>query len=159
MKRMSWSSLGRGCVAVVALGLCVRFGMTQDPSQIPDYATLNLKAGYEPDPAVVNVLAGGDIKSKTGGFEHFIVSRPSVRLNYTTGKWILTIYAQSEENTTLLVRLPDGTWIANDDGVGAGHNPVLKFLTPQSGQYDIWVGSLDGTKTPRATLFVTELKK
>ena len=159
MKRMSLGTLARGFVVVVALALCVRFGQSQDPSQQPDYATLTLKAGFDPDPSVVNVLAGGDIKSKTGGFEHFVVSRPSVRLNYTAGKYILTIYAQSEENTTLLIRLPDGTWIANDDGVGAGHNPVLKFLTPQSGQYDIWVGAIVGTKTPQAKLFVTELKK
>ena len=72
------------------------------------------------------------------------------------GAFTLTIYAESKADTTLLINLPDGTWIADDDS-GGNLNPLLKFANPQSGQYDIWVGTI-GKDTAPAVLKITELK-
>jgi len=40
---------------------------------------------------------------------------------------------------------------------GGNLNPLLKFANPQSGQYDIWVGTI-GKDTAPAVLKITELK-
>ena len=56
----------------------------------------------------------------------------------------------------MLINLPDGTWIADDDS-GGNLNPLLKFAKPQSGRYDIWVGTI-GKENASAKLIITELK-
>ena len=161
MKNLSLSSLALrfGGVALL-VGLCTSFGQTQDPKEAPEFGTVNLKAGFDPDPVVIKVEAGGEIQTKLGGFDHWVAKKPDVRLNYTAGKYVMTIYAESEADTTLLINLPDGKWIGNDDTNGL--NPQVSFATPLSGQYDIWVGTIakgDGKTFPPAKLFITELKK
>jgi len=92
--------------------------------------------------------------------------KPDVRLNYTAaaklkpGDYALTIYADCDSDAALLIRLPNLTWIANDNGPNCGKNPVLKFSKGQvlAGTYDIWVGTIEEGKTPPARLFITELK-
>ena len=139
--------------------LCTGDADPQDPSLKPTYGSATLKAGFEPDPFKKNVEAGGPVKTDKGDVTAWVAKEPDFQLNYTAGNFALTIYAESKKDTTLLIRLPDGKWVANDDGPGTGLNPLLKFAKPQSGRYDIWVGVFnkdDGT--PPATLFITELK-
>ncbi len=124
----------------------------------PTYGTVDLKAGFTPDPFVKKVEAGGDVRTDKGGVTAWVAKAPDFRLNYTAGNFALTIYAESDADTTLLINLPDGKWVANDDGPGTGLNPLLKFAKPQSGQYDIWVGTVEGGKTPPAKLMISELK-
>lgn len=146
--------------AAMLVGLCTTFGQTQDPKEAPEFGKVDLKAGFEPDPVTVKVLAGGEVKTDLGGFEHYVGKKPDFRLNYTAGKFPLTIYAESDEDVTLLINLPNGKWVGNDDGPNTGLNPLIKFETPMSGQYDIWVGTIKtGDKFfPPAKLSITELK-
>ena len=144
--------------ALVAACLCATSAVTQDPKLKPTYGTATLKAGFEPDPYEKKVEAGGDIETELGGVKAWVAKEPDFRLNYTAGKYALTFHVTCEEDTTLLINLPDGKWVANDDGPNNGLNPLLKFAKPQSGQYDIWVGTFDKGKTPPAKLFITELK-
>jgi len=67
----------------------------------------------------------------------------------------LTIRAESAADTTLLINLPDGSWVADDDS-GGKLNPSITFAKPQSGRYDIFVGTIKNENAP-ATLIVTEL--
>lgn len=160
MKKLSLSSLALrfGAVALFVC-LCTNFGQTQDPKEAPEYGTVNLKAGFDPDPVVVKVDAGGEVQTKLGGFDHWVGKKPDVRLNYTAGKYLLTLYVESDADTTLLVNLPDGKWIGNDDTNAL--NPQLTFGTPATGQYDIWIGTIKGGDKvfPPAKLFITEKKK
>jgi len=128
---------------------------TPDVSLPPTYGTKSLKAGFVPDPVEVKVVAGGPLNPNLGGVKAFVAKAPDFRLNYTKGAFALTFYVESAGDTTLLINLPDGTWIANDDTNGL--NPQLKFAAPQEGQYDVWVGTL-GNATVPAKLFITELK-
>ena len=82
---------------------------------------------------------------------------PDFKLSYTAGNFPLTIHVESEADTTLLINLPDGTWVANDDQAPGNLNPLLKFAKPMSGRYDIWVGTF-GKENAKATLKITELK-
>jgi hypothetical protein len=160
MKQLSiHRRVARFAAVLVALGLSAGIGRPQDPAETPQYKTETLKSGFDPDPVVIKVDAGGPIKTNLGGFDHFVAKKPDVRLNFTAGKYVLTIYADCDADATLLIRLPNGEWVGNDNGPGAGKNPVLRFPTPQTGTYNIWIGAIDGSKTPPARLFITELKK
>jgi hypothetical protein len=62
-----------------------------------------------------------------------IAKAPDFKLTYVAKANVpLTFYVQSTKDTTLLINLPNGKWIANDDG-GAGLNPLIKLNNPISG--------------------------
>jgi hypothetical protein len=159
MRRFAGARLAVGLgLAAGLVCLWATRAATQDPGLAPTYGSANLKAGFKKDPFVVKVEAGGEIQTNKGDFTHWVAKAPDYRLNYKAGTFALTIYAECPEDTTLLINLPDGTWVANDDGPGTGLNPLLKFTSPKSGQYDIWVGTLKKGITPTAKLVITELK-
>ncbi|MFO0866667.1 MAG: hypothetical protein U0744_18850 [Gemmataceae bacterium] len=111
-----------------------------DPNLRPSFGTVSLKAGFLPDPFTRNFLGGGHIKMTVNGVTGFVAKAPDIRLNYTKGGNQLTIRAQSKADTTLLISLPDGRWVASDDANGS-LNPSITFNAPQSGRYDIYVGT------------------
>lgn len=158
MKRLSivqWAV--RLSAIVVLVGFCTSFGQSQNPDLKPTYGTINLEAGFEPDPVAVNVDAGGPVNTRVGGIAHWVANEPDLRVNYKAGQFSLTFYAECKEDSTLLINMPDGkTWLFNDDTNGL--NPQIKITNPPSGQYDIWIGTLNKVGTPPARLFITELK-
>jgi hypothetical protein len=142
-------------VAVLAC-FCVVRADPQDPSLAATYGEVKLKAGFTPDPYTKNLTAGGPLQTKLGGVNAWVAKAPDFKLYYEAGNFPLTIHVEAKADTTLLINLPDGTWVANDDG-GGNLNPLLKFAKPQSGRYDIWVGTF-GKETAPAVLKITELK-
>ena len=124
----------------------------------PLFGTLDLSGGFTPDPATVEVEAGGSDMADglgpncTGYINN---AAPDVRLNFEAGQLPLFIYAQSEVDTTLVVNLPDGRWMCNDDS--SGLNPGITVEPAASGQYDIWIGTFEETEPAPATLFISEL--
>jgi len=71
------------------------------------------------------------------------------------GNFPLSFTVKSVGDTTLLINLPDGTWVADDDS-GGGLDPLLRFANPQSGRYDIYVGTYKKDFV-EATLYISEL--
>ncbi|MXO72188.1 peptidase S1 [Alteraurantiacibacter buctensis] len=130
----------------------------QDTSARPTYDTVNLSAGFPNDPYSVSLSSGGSIDASNIGSpcRGFVANAPDVRLNYDSGSLPLYIYANSDSDTTLVVNAPDGQWYCDDDSNG-GLNPQVTFLKPQSGQYDIWVGTYSGSDLRPATLYISEL--
>ncbi len=126
-----------------------------DPNLKPTFGATALKAGFTPDPFTLNLQAGGPIRTNLGGVNTYVAKAPDFSLTYTKGNFPLIIRAISKADTTLLINLPDGTWAANDDG-GGGLNPLLRFANPQSGRYDIYVGTFGKDLAP-ATLIITEI--
>lgn len=124
------------------------------PNLSPSYGTVNLRHGFLPDPYVKSLVAGGSQRVNKGGVNMYVARSPDVRLNYTAGSYPLTIRAESGEDTTLLINLPNGQWIANDDG-GGNRNPLIRLSRPQSGRYEIWVGTYN-SGTAQAKLIITE---
>ncbi|WP_207541240.1 tetratricopeptide repeat protein [Sabulicella rubraurantiaca] len=124
----------------------------------PRYATLNLRAGFQPDPREVQVDAGGPrearaIRPDCAGWIDF--TRPDVDLNYEPGQYPLVISATSATDTTIVVNDPAGNWHCNDDLVGL--DPGVVFQRPLRGNYNIWVGTLDRGRPQRATVRVSEV--
>lgn len=140
------------CAAVLAAPV-----PAQDFNLNPTFGTITLVAGFTPDPRTIDVTAGGNINAERLGRDcaGSIANPPDVRVNYTSGTFPLYFFAQSREDTTLVVNLPDGSWICNDDFDGL--NPGIVLQRPPTGQYDIWVGVFGGGSGVPARLGISEL--
>lgn len=122
----------------------------------PTFGTVTLEAGFTPDPNVTHVEAGGpdpvpDLAAGCVG--HVNAAAPDLDLSYTAGDYVLTVYARSTVDTTLIVNAPDGSWHCGDDE--DGQDPVVSFDVPKSGYYSIWVGTY-GSATSVAFLYISE---
>lgn len=146
---------GAALAAVATSGVA----LAQDFSQNPTYGTLNLSAGFRPDPQTVNVQSGGNINAQnlSSACRGFIANAPDVRLNYQAGQFQLMISADSSADTTLVINGPDGSWYCDDDGGNNGLNPLIQFNNPQSGQYDIWIGTYGSATLQPAQLYISEI--
>ena len=129
-----------------------------DFSLDPNYGTANLRSGFTPDPHRVRLQSGGPIDASTlgGPCRGYIARAPDYRVNYTSGRLPLNISVESSADTTLVVNGPNGNWYCDDDS-GNGLNPSIRFETPRSGQYDIWVGTYGASRLESAILDVSEL--
>ena len=125
----------------------------------PAYGTVNLDAGFPDDPRVIALRSGGsnNAESLSASCRGFIADAPDVRLNYRAGSLPLIISVASSADTTLVVNGPDGRWYCDDDGGVNGLNPALRWNSPASGQYDIWVGTYGNASLQPANLYISEL--
>ena len=153
-----------GLAAAVALAAttaqaCPNFNLS------PYFGSIQLQAGFLPDPQVRNVTAGGTINLNRCGFGNiytygepvngFVTTRPDFSLNWYGASQQLTIAIESNADAILLVNAPDGrTWYYDDDYRGL--SPAITIQNPMQGRYDIWIGSYDGTRRNPARLVFTE---
>ncbi|MBR9826809.1 MAG: hypothetical protein GYB36_13580 [Alphaproteobacteria bacterium] len=133
------------CTSVLALA-CASAAQAQDWSAPPAYGYSNLNAGFSDDPRSIDIQAGGAIDASALSSEcfGFITHQPSHSVNYDAGSWPLYFSAATDLDGVMVVRAPDGSFHCNDDAYAdhMGLNPGVMFETPQSGEYDIWVGGL-----------------
>jgi len=124
----------------------------------PIYEAVRLTSGFTPDPYVVRMSSGGtnDASRIGSACTGFIASSPDVRLTFEAGSLPLFISASSMADTTLVINAPDGQWYCNDDG-GQGTNPSVRFQTPLSGRYEIWVGTYGAAETHATELNISEV--
>lgn len=143
--------------AVATVGLIAVSAQAQNVSLSPTYGTVSLSSGFSPDPYVVSLDAGGSISASNIGCTGYIANAPDLRLNYRAGDSLpLIISVASEADTTLVINTPNGGWACNDDG-GNGSNPSIRFNAPQTGQYDIWVGTYSNGGIRPADLHISEI--
>ncbi len=142
--------------ATAAIGLTG--ASAQNPDGEPYYGSVTLEAGFADDPHSVSINAGGDIDASSlgGSCVGMIGDPPDFDLYYTPGDLPLYLSAMSDSDISLVVNLPDGSWVCDDDSAG-NLNPGLTFDSPQDGLYDIWIGNLSGEGNPASTLFISEL--
>ncbi|RED15961.1 hypothetical protein DFR46_0970 [Parasphingopyxis lamellibrachiae] len=133
-------------------------GGAPDFSLDPNYGSVSLNAGFTPDPHRIRLQSGGPIDASTLGSScrGYVSRAPDYRVRYSSGRFPLIISAESSADTTLVINGPDGSWYCDDDG-GIGLNPSIRFNTPGSGQYDIWVGTYGDTQLESAILDISEL--
>ncbi len=98
------------CFATAGVLACLLAdpAMPQDSSLKPTFGSVELTSGFVPDPFTKELIAGGKIQSKIGNVNAWVARAPDFQLDYTAGDLPLTIRAKSEEDTTLLIFLPDG---------------------------------------------------
>jgi hypothetical protein len=122
------------------------------------FGGVTLEAGFSPDPHSVNLTAGGSISAsqRFTNCQGYIADAPDYSVRFDGGVLPLTVSADSDIDTTLIINGPQGNWFCDDDG-GEGLNPAYTFENPQSGRYDIWVGTYSSGSGVPATLFISEL--
>ncbi|MFN8379601.1 MAG: hypothetical protein U0452_13115 [Anaerolineae bacterium] len=127
-----------------------------DPNGNPTFGTLTLASGFQPDPTPLPMVAGGsvDIFSANLGDQcrGYVASPPDARVAYTAPGRFLRIFFQSDSDTTMVVRLPDGSFVCNDDFTGA-LDPLVDINAPAAGTYDIWIGTFAPSSTAAGTLY------
>lgn len=127
-----------------------------DWSQRPHFGSIQITAGFQPDPYVRNITAGGTENLRRCGFnwDGFVSRKPDFDLYYQGGGYPLTIAVTAQADAILLISAPNGDWYYNDDY--RGFNPAITFQNPQNGLYDIWIGSWDGSRRNPGQLIITE---
>jgi hypothetical protein len=146
-------------LAVAAAASAAVPSAAQDVDGVPNYGTINLRSGFLPDPRIIPLQSGGniDVQQLNADCRGFITNAPDVRLNYVAGSLPLYISVESSADTTLVVNAPDGSWYCDDDGGTRGLNPSIRFETPQTGRYEIWVGTYGSATLRNARLHISEL--
>ncbi len=120
----------------------------------PAYGEVELFAGFTEDPYVVDLVAGGAVDLANRGYRGQVADAPDFDLWYEAGSFPLTIRVERGTGATiLLVNDPSGHWHFND-GSDRG-DPQIVFRRPESGLYNIWVGTLRAGFVP-ARLVITE---
>ncbi|MCH8557405.1 MAG: serine protease [Balneolia bacterium] len=129
------------------------------------FGSVNLSGGFTPDPYTVSVISGGEINASYITEEDCIgyaSASPDFRLQWTaSGDLPLRIYFEPDaegDDTVLLINMPDGSWICNDDAHELTFDPLVEIDNPSSGQYDIWVASYDAGDYHRGTLHISEIR-
>jgi hypothetical protein len=130
--------------------------VAQNAALTANYGEISLRAGFTPDPYRVQVTAGGSVNGGAlpGACTGMISEAPDFEVTYSAGSLPLVFRTVSSSDTTLIINGPDGTWSCDDDSYGDGDAEV-RFNRPQSGTYDIWIGTFRGG-TSSATLLITE---
>ena len=151
------SIIARLLVGATALAVAMPV-LAQDMSLEPTYGTVDLGAGFTPDPYGVELSSGGSIDASrvASGCSGFIANAPDVRLNYDAGSLPLIFAVASNADTTLVINGPDGSWYCDDDS-GGNLDPEIAFSRPSSGQYDIWVGTYAAAEIHAAELYISEI--
>lgn len=131
----------------------------QNYSLPPSFGSIQLRAGFLPDPHVRHLTAGGNIRAQDRfrDCRGYIANAPDYSLYYTAGGQDLFINVDSDRDTTLVINGPNGNWYCDDDGGDAPLNPLLYWSNPPSGRYDIWVGTYSQGSGVPASLFISEL--
>lgn len=134
-------------------------GVRLDPSLPPNFGDMQLEAGFQPDPAIVDVVAGGPVAAEMAADQScrgYVSQAPDFALDFQAGSLPLFISAVSDADTTLVVSDPAGNWLCNDDGAG-DFNPGLHIQPAQSGVYHVWVGTYLEGLNPQAQLMFSEI--
>lgn len=144
--------------AVLSLAAVAGAAQAQNVNAAPTYGEFRLSPGFQPDPGLLSVRAGGSIAAEDAfsGCSGYIAAAPDLRLYWDgKGNLSLIISAVSNADTTLIVNGPDGRWYCDDDN-GDDSNPSVR-LTPVAGRYEIWVGTYASGESKPAVVSVSEL--
>ena len=131
---------------IAAAGVALAFAACADAqtwSRPASFGGTTLQAGFSPDPHVRDLTAGDSIaaSSRFNNCNGYLADAPDYSVSYTAGSLPLIFTVDSNSDTTLLINDPSGGWWCDDDGAEAPLNPLIRFDRPQSGRYDVWVGT------------------
>lgn len=131
-------------LATAASGCCLSGGGSSGVAPIGGGAgtgpATSLSPGFAPDPTFLNGSAGGptDASTMSPTCRGFVPSSPSHVLVLGAAFPTLRLLVHSEADTTLVVRMADGSIRCNDDS--DGFDPVVEGPFPQ-GSHEVFVGT------------------
>ena len=141
--------------AAVTTALAVTAGSATAQDLPPTYGVYTLSLDRS-DSFNLSLQAGGPISAPQvlgPSCQGMVADAPDIRVVLEgSGQADMQISVTSAADTTLIVLLPNGDWICDDDTVGL--NPAAT-LAAFSGIYDIWVGTYDPVGFPQAAVAVS----
>ena len=134
------------------------------PDEEPTFGTVPMVSGFVPDPWIETVLAGGSINAATieggDGCLGNIAAVPDVNIEWLEpGTSPIRVFFVSDDDTTLVIRDPEGNFFCNDDSglaVDRPLDPVIQLDEPIVGTYNIWVGTYLQDELADGYLMITE---
>lgn len=144
---------------IAAIAATHQAATAQDAGLSANFGAVRLDSGFTPDPHRVSITAGGSIDAYEDtplpeACVGMISDAPDYEVTYSAGSLPLVFRTLSSVDTTLIINGPDGSWSCDDDSYG-DLDAEVRFNRPQSGTYDVWVGTFGGS-TAGATLLITE---
>jgi len=132
-------------------------GLQIDSTQ-GNFTAVNLRTGFTPDPHRTNGVSGGQLNATRLGNEcrGWIAGRPDHIVRLRSNFNFFRIFVNSDSDTTLVVRLPNGRFVCNDDARGL--NPAVDRDRWRRGLYRVWVGSYSEGDNSRYEIGFTELR-
>ena len=130
--------------ALCALAASSSWGTTAEaqfaPQARPRYGIVSLGRGFTPDPRTMNGTMGGTVDASQfgNGCRGKVYPQPSHVLRTPTGFQRIRFVVNGRGDATMMVMLPDGRVICDDDG-GEGLNPMIETASPP-GDIRVWVG-------------------
>lgn len=137
--------------------------MAQNWELDPSFGDIELSMGFDPDPYVFDLIAGGDIDLTESELAYeafgygFVSDPPDIDFYYDgDGSFDLSFLVFGwGADIILLINGPDGEWYFDDDGAG-DLDPMITFPNAEEGLYSIWVGSFEPEDYVDVTLNITE---
>lgn len=132
-----------------------------DVTAEPTYGSVDLTGNFQPDPFQTTFSVGGiiDISSANLGPDcaGYTASAPEIKINYSGNASRLRIFfvADTGKDTTLIVRDSSDKWLCNDDFIPGSGDPLVDISSPETGQFDIWVGTYMPGDHSSGTLYIT----
>lgn len=136
-----------------------------ETARFPSYGTESLAAGFLPDPFYTlasgggGITVGGDNLNDTcGGYAD---PSPTFRLSWggrsTRLRFLFIPTLPEDADAALIVRTPSGEWVCNRDYAPGLLRPMVEFIEPETGDYNVWVLNETAPYTPVVgMLYVTE---
>jgi serine protease Do len=129
----------------------------------PNFGSVDLEAGFLPDPYEVELVSGGSVDVSSldldGAFcRGYATSAPDFAFFWSGMADNLRVFFVPDEvgeDATLILNSAEAIWYCNDDY--SGLNPLIEIESPPAGRYDIWVGSYGPDDFIAGTLYITEL--
>jgi hypothetical protein len=125
------------------------------------YGSIRLAAGFSDDPYIASITSGGGINASSFGSDctGFIGELPDFRLFWSGKTSELRLFFEADydfEDSTIIVKLPNGQFLCNDDFSDEGLDPMVIITGASTGTYDIWVGSYEEEDYIDGQLYITE---
>ena len=146
-------------VAVSLSAIAAIPASAQDFNAAPNYGTVNLAAGFTPDPQVIAVRSGGSLNAQSlsascRGFISAGARRPphlrSRLLSADHLGRVRTPIRRSSSTARTAAGIATTT-------AASGVNPSLRFNGPRAGRYEIWVGTYANASLQPAQLHISEV--
>lgn len=112
----------------------------------PMYGSADIRADTLSGPHIIEVIAGGEKNLSYLGEEcaGYAAAGPDYSLSWSGNSdtlYIRFLADSPEEDATMIIKAPGGTWHCNDDAYEGTLDPAIIFTDPDEGEYLIWVGS------------------
>jgi hypothetical protein len=128
-----------------------------EPSADPDRTTLQDGfESYSQDMTGGGSLGAFNIELGNQLCTGFVDAVPTFAFDWSGSAERLRIFFEGEQDSTLLVQTPDGTFACSDDYRGANNLNPLVDIVSQEGEYVVYVGSFSPSEMVTGTLTIAE---